>query len=132
MTEPVSRLADGPLTVAELRAEGIAPHDIDNEWMDDMTKRLFKELKRELSQLENAKPTATNDKEDAAARALNARTLDSLQKTLERMNRMEAQRADRRARKGTVSPAEAREELEGEIIAIYGRITRRAPGEGAE
>ena len=62
MNETSSPLADGALSLADLRALGVKPHDIDSEWMDDMTKRIFTELKRELSQLENSKPKTEHEK----------------------------------------------------------------------
>jgi hypothetical protein len=131
MNEPSSPLADGALSLVDLRSRGVTPTDIDPIWMDDMTNRLFTELKRELSQLENSKPRIEHDKRDASVRALNARTLDSLQRTLERLTKMEAQRADRRAREGALSPDEARNKLEPHILEIVARIRARRDPEGA-
>ncbi len=130
MNQTSSPLADGALSLAELRARGVKPQDIDSDWMDQMANRLFVELKRELSQLENSKPRTEHDKADASVRALNARTLDSLQRTLERLNRMEAQRAARRAASGTLKPSEARARLRSRIVEIVARLeARSAPDE---
>ena len=130
MNATSSPLADGALSLGELRALGVKPQDIDSKWMDDMTNRLLVELKRELSQLENAKPKTEFEKQDAATRALNARTLDSLQRTLERLNRMEAQRAASRAVKGQITPDEARKRLEPRILEIVARIRSEKDSEG--
>ena len=130
MNATSSPLADGALSLDELRAHGVKPQDIDPKWMDDMTNRLLIELKRELSQLENAKPKTEFEKQDAATRALNARTLDSLQRTLERLNRMEAQRAASRAVKGQITPDEARKRLEPRILEIVARIRSEKDSEG--
>ena len=131
MNQTSSPLADGALSLAELRAQGVTPQDIDPEWMNQMTNRLFAELKRELSQLENSKPRAEYDQKDASVRALNARTLDSLQRTLERLTRMEAQRADRRSRYPEISAEEARDKLEPHILEIVARIRARRNSGGA-
>ena len=132
MNELSSPLADGALSLAELRAHGVKPQDIDSDWMDEMVNRLFSELKRELSQLENSKPKTAHEKQDATVRATNARTLDSLQRTLERLNRMEADRATRSAAKGSISGAEARKRLEPRILEIVARIQSRARDEGVD
>jgi hypothetical protein len=132
MNDLSSPLATGALSLAELRALGIKPQDINTDWMDEMAKRLFAELKRELSQLENAKPVTEFDKKDASTRALNARTLDSLQRTLERLNRMEADRSARAATKGTINATEARKRLEPRILEIVARIRSERTAEGSE
>ncbi|HXC56095.1 MAG TPA: hypothetical protein VNU97_12430 [Rhizomicrobium sp.] len=132
MNEPSSPLADGALSLAELRAHGVKPQDIDSNWMDDMVNRLFTELKRELAQLENAKPKVQHDRQDAAVRATNARTLDSLQRTLERLNRMEADRSARNATRGTINADEARARLEPRILEIVARIRELRHREGLD
>jgi predicted FMN-binding regulatory protein PaiB len=89
MTRTPSPRADGALTLDDLRALGIRPEDVDEEWMDEMVKRLFHELRRQLSQLETAKDSV----EQAGRRATNVRTLVSLERTLERLARLEQERA---------------------------------------
>jgi hypothetical protein len=79
------------LSLDEIRAQGVAPEDIDSDWMDEMVKRLFRELKRQLSQIEAAKPGG--DRADAAKRAADIRALSGIERTLERLVRMEQQRA---------------------------------------
>lgn len=114
MNTTASPLADGALTLEQLRALGIKPQDINTEWMDQMVDRLFVELKRELSQLENAKPIAGDDQKGASARNANARTLHSLEVTLERLETLKAQRATKEFKK----PGAARAEIERSILAV--------------
>jgi uncharacterized sporulation protein YeaH/YhbH (DUF444 family) len=92
MTRTPSPRADGALTLDDLRALGIRPEDVDEEWMDEMVKRLFHELRRQLSQLETAK-AVEDSVEQAGRRATNVRTLVSLERTLERLARLEQERA---------------------------------------
>jgi len=81
--------------------------DIDSQWLDDMVTRLLKELNRQMCQLENLKQgTATGPE-----RAANARTLDSLERTLERLARMEREREALRQKKVAKKNDEAREAL---------------------
>ncbi|MBV9043887.1 MAG: hypothetical protein JO294_02070 [Alphaproteobacteria bacterium] len=95
-----------------------------------MTRRLSRETKRQIAQLENAAPVIGATREDAAVRAANARTLDSLQRTLERLNRMEAERAARRAQKGNVNPQEARARIRARIIEIVEQYDRGSRADG--
>jgi hypothetical protein len=124
MNETSSPLADGALSLAELRALGVKPHEINTAWMDDMINRLFVELKRELAQLENAKPDGANE------RAQNSRTLNSLQRTLERLNRMKVQRA---AHSDTSEkPAETRARLAPRILGVVARVSGGRDHEGTD
>jgi len=132
MNETSSPLADGALSLADLRALGVKPQDIDSEWMDDMTKRIFTELKRELSQLENSKPKTEHEKQDAATRALNARTLDSLQRTLERLNRMEAQRNARHSGTSKLKPADVRANIGRRVLEIIATVRGHEDPEGID
>jgi len=97
------------------------PDEIDSNWMDHMVKRLFKELHRQLAQVENTKPSIAPDKEDAGVRATNARTLHTLERTMERLARMESERAALRHSKVARKDENARAALErriNHIIAI--------------
>lgn len=97
-------------TLAQMRARGIAPEDVNADWLDDMTKRLFAELKRQLAQVENA-PIAPG----AAERAANARTLASLERTLERLAKLEQQRVLQRETKVAAKHDQALAALERRI-----------------
>ena len=84
-------LPGGALTFAQIRKHGVEPDDIDEDWMDDMVKRLFTELRRQLSMIESTKPS-NDETKVASVRAANVRALDSLERTLERLARLEQQR----------------------------------------
>jgi len=88
-------------------AAGVKPGDIDSEWLNDMVKRLFKELNRQMCQLEGLKEGSGT----AADRAANARTLSSLERTLERLARMEREREALRQKKVARKNDEARDAL---------------------
>jgi hypothetical protein len=88
-------------------AAGVKPDDIDSEWLNDMVKRLFKELNRQMCQLEGLKEGSST----APERAANARTLGSLERTLERLARMEREREALRQKKVAKKNDEAREAL---------------------
>jgi hypothetical protein len=91
----------------ELRADDAAmsaamkdvrPNDIDPKWMDEMVKRLFNELRKQLSRIEATKPE-DNDTKNASVRVANVRALDTIERTLERLARMEKQRVESRESK---------------------------------
>jgi uncharacterized protein YlxW (UPF0749 family) len=71
---------------------GVTAEDIPQGWMDDMVKRLFDQLNRQLIRLEDTKKDET-EKHDANTRAADARTLASLERTLDKLTRLEQQRA---------------------------------------
>jgi hypothetical protein len=119
---PPSR--NGELTLADIKARGVTPDDIDEAWLDDMVKRLFAELKRQLSQVENAGPAA--ETEQAPLRAANARTLASLERTLERLAKLEQQRALMRETKVAAKHDGARLALERRLDQLL--AARRALG----
>src|SRR5580692_6040013 len=89
--------------------------DINSEWMDIMVKRLFKELNRQLAQVESLKPEQAR----AADRVQNARVLASLERTLERLARLEKDREGRRERKGLKND-DARKALERRLDKLVG------------
>lgn len=100
----------------------ITLEDIKSDWIDLMVKRLFAELNRQMCQAEAQKA------EDAKPgdRTENARVLASLQNTMEKLVRMEAQRDARRKGKNVAKNADARKELERKLdrIAAAGRTKK--------
>ena len=114
MTDRSTICADGALTLAELLALGICPEDVDEQWMDEMVKRLFHELRKQMSQLETAMKK-DDSPEQAGRRATNARTLDSLERTLERLARLEQQRVLSRETKVAAKNDGARAALERKL-----------------
>lgn len=103
----------GEPTLAALKAQGIVPDDIDETWLNEMVKRLFSELNRQLSHIERNPPNA--ETVGANERAANARTLASLERTLERLAKLEQQRCDKREKKVASKNGDARRELERKI-----------------
>jgi leucyl-tRNA synthetase len=92
----------------------IGPDDVDSEWMDQMVKRLFKELQRQLARVEATKPE-DNDTKTAAVRTANVRTLSAIERTLERLARMEQQRVASRKVRTTARNDELRAQLQHKI-----------------
>ncbi|MDE2182879.1 MAG: hypothetical protein KGJ78_07650 [Alphaproteobacteria bacterium] len=107
MTTPDGELG---MSFDVLAAKGVTPEDIDEKWLDDMVKRLFRELKRELSQMESSRPATGIDQ--AHLRAANARALASLERTLERLACLERQRVLIRETKVMLNHVNARQALE--------------------
>ena len=82
-------------TLDQMRAG--EPEVIDEAWKDDIVQRLLRELKRQLCQLENTKPTPEIDQ--ANLRIVNVRALASMERTLDRLFRMDEQRELKRETK---------------------------------
>lgn len=81
--------------------------EIDSTWLDKMVKNLTRELERQLEAVAKAKT-----KDDPAGRAADARTLSSLERTLERLAKLERERAGARERKVAAHEPEPRAALE--------------------
>jgi len=94
---PDTPAADAPAR-PPLTTSGLKPTDINPDDMDDVTMRIFTELKRQLELLEN---TEQRELKDPATREKHARILASLERTMERLAKVEAGRAA--ARKSTAS-----------------------------
>ena len=97
---------------------GVTAEDIPQGWMDDMVKRLFEQLNRELIRAENVSKQQTetkdhNDKivDDPNRREQAARILTRLRTDLERLTKMESERASIRATKSARKPSAARAKL---------------------
>ena len=67
----------------EIRAR--AP--IDDRWKEEFVESLLRELRRQLQQLQNAAPTAETDQ--AGIRAQNVATLARIERSLERLTKMQ-------------------------------------------
>jgi hypothetical protein len=98
-------------TFDEMRAG--APEVVDEDWKDDLVIRLLRELKRQLIQLENTKPTTEIDQ--ANIRIVNVRALASMERTLDRLIRQDEQRALKRETKVATQNDDAYAELERRI-----------------
>ena len=108
MPHTPTRRDDGELSLACRRAGEVEV--IDENWKDDIVQRLLRELKRQLSQLENTKPTPEIDQ--ANIRAANVKTLASIERTLDRLLLLEEQRVLNRETKVAAKNDDARMALE--------------------
>jgi len=80
-----------------LTTRGLKPTDINPDEMDEVTMRIFKELRKQLSTMESKKAEQLT----TADRESHARILASLERTMERLVKVEAGRAA--ARKNQMS-----------------------------
>lgn len=98
-------------TLDEMRAGAVEV--IDEAWKDDIVNRLLLQLKRQLCQLENTKPTTEIDQ--ANIRIVNVRALASMERTLNRLIQQDEQRALKRETKVAAKNDNALAELERRI-----------------
>jgi hypothetical protein len=117
MSRTPTRHIGGAPTRVEIEAAGITPNDIDSEWMDQMVKRLFMELQKQLARVEATKPE-DSDVKAASVRTANVRTLDVIERTLERLMRMELERVASRQTKTAVRNEQLRIQLEYRINTL--------------
>ena len=96
----------------------ITAEDIPPGWIDDMVKRLFEELNRQIIRVERVseqksdkKDAQGNYEDDPEEREQNARVLASLHRSLERLTAIEAGRAPQRKSRKTEKPGETRARL---------------------
>ena len=116
---------------------GVSAEDIPPGWIDDMVKRLFDELNRQMIRVEQIsiqesdKKNASNQHEDNPdVREKAIRTLGRLQSQLERLTRMEMERASLRATKTTRTRNETRAGIRRDVLAaVESARTRNGTGE---
>jgi TolA-binding protein len=101
------RPARPPPTLVNLGREEINP-----DAMDDVIMRLFKELNKQLAQMEAVKA----DQLSVTDRERHARILASLERTMERLATLEAGRAAARRSKASVKSADKRDLLLRKIL----------------
>ena len=90
----------------------LAREEINPDAMDDVIMRLFKQVTTQLAQMENAKAEELT----VADRERQARILASLERTLERLNNLEAGRAAARKSQASVKDGNKREALLRKIL----------------
>ena len=95
----------------------------ESEWLDLMVKNLKDELQRQLSWVREAELGKT----DFKARASDARTLATLETPLERLTRLELQRAAVRERKVAKDAEGARTALERRLDKLLGAGKKTKP-----
>ncbi len=126
-----------PLTQSDAEADDVAhtlrdikPEDIDSEWIDNMVRRLFKELERQLSHVEKF---STDDKASVRS-GKNARTLETLQRTMSQLTRMEAERIKYRRNHPKLTKEEALASMQRKLDQLLARRCAsgvlRAPDKG--
>lgn len=141
MTRTARTGNDGAVALAALhgsvlRDSDVKPEDINADWLDDMVKRLFAELSRQLEQVE--KSPAPEGVKGETQRATNARTLASLERTLERLSKLELQRAESREEKKREKKVQkkhggARQKLEqrlDRLVAAHTSFSGPQPSDG--
>jgi len=111
-----------------LTARGRRANGPDSGWLDLMVKNLKDELQRQLARVSDAK----HENDDARARAADARTLATLQTTLERLGRLEQQRALVRERKVAKDADGARAALERRLDKLIGPGKKTKPARKPE
>lgn len=121
---------DAPAAGAGMRSalvtRGLKPTDINPDEMDDVIMRLFKELRKQLSIME-AKTAADLESVD---RERHARILASLERTMERLVKLEAGRAAARKSKVTANDGSGgRKALEARIDRILAIEFEKAAAE---
>jgi len=105
---------------------GVSAEDIPQGWMDDMVKRLFEILNRDMIRLEGAQIAESDTKEPGGTVSHSAleqvakkeRLLAQMQRSLERLTEMELKRVRTRKPKKARSDDEARRELKRRIDQI--------------
>ena len=115
---------------------GVNAEDIPPGWMDDMVKRLFDELNRQMIRAEQASINEPDLKKEAESvkqletREKHARVLVRLRGELERLTQMEMERASLRATKTTRTRTETRAGIRRSVLAaVESARTRRGTGE---
>jgi hypothetical protein len=83
-------LRTGEPRLAKRRAPAVHPEAIDDPWKDEVVHRLFRALECQLSKLE--KPERNPKGNRANSCATNVRALAAIERTLERLLRVEEQR----------------------------------------
>lgn len=99
------------------------PDAPENEWLDDMVKRLMTELERQLKAVAEAR----GEEGTAQTRAADARTLAALERTLERLSRLERERNAVREKKVAKHDADARTALERRLDKRLAAVRKTGP-----
>lgn len=110
----------GPRAIARA-LKGLNPNDIDPEELDNVIMRIFVELRRQLSQME-----AIKENIEAVERERNARILGHLERTMERLVKLEAERSAARKTKATTIDGHAIEILDARIDRIVAAAHKKA------
>jgi len=116
-SEPVREYArTSPKHWINLQAE-----DVPQGWIDDMVKRLFEELNRQMLRMEHAHAKERKEDDDADKREQDSLTLARLEGTLNRLTRLEMQRADLRATKTARKRRDVRAAIRSKVLGAIER-----------
>lgn len=108
---------------ARSREPASAPAPIDDKWKDEFVDSLLRELRRQLQQLQNSPPAPHAD--DAALRAANVQALARIERSLDRLLKMQEFRTLKSDMKGAASDDEVRAALERHIDSIVAAARMR-------
>jgi hypothetical protein len=97
-----------------LDTRGLKPFDLNPDEMDNVTMRIFRELRKQLSMMENKKAEELT----TADREKHARILASLERTMERLAQIEAGRAAARKSTASTQDGTALDALKREISRV--------------
>ena len=110
---------------------GITAEDIPPGWIDDMVKRLFEELNRQMLRAQHSSKNALTKKQDGTYDdSTDARDQDSLifsrmQNSLNRLTKLEMERATLRATKGARSRRATRAAIRSKVLGAIERAGNR-------
>lgn len=121
--EPTGR---GPYASTNPKAwKNVTAEDIPPGWIDNMVKRIFDELNRQLIRVENTSKQLSDKKDargqfedDPKRRASDANTLASLIRSMEKAIELEMGRSENRAIKAVRKPKDVRKALAQQIAAV--------------
>jgi hypothetical protein len=120
---PPGHRSDADLVNAIQKYCDFTIEDINSEWMDLMVKRLLLELNRQMCQVENQKAQTSQPGD----RMENARVLASLQGSMAKLTRLEAERETRRKGKNVTKNADARKALERKLDKLAAAARKKKP-----
>jgi len=97
-----------------LALKGLTRDDIDPDEMDNVIMRIFKELRHQLSLMESQEP----ERLTTADRERHARILSNLERTMERLTKLHAERTEARKSKADNNDGSARKAVHSKIARI--------------
>lgn len=104
----VSKMPATPVREGDARVR--LPVPIDDSWKDEFVESLLRELRRQLHQLQNTEATPHADQ--AGIRAQNVQTLARIERSLDRLLKIQEDRALKRDLKAAATNGDARAALE--------------------
>jgi len=121
---------DGGRVYARERPEhwiGLTAEDIPHGWIDDMVKRLFEELNRQMLRAQNSSKNALIERKDGTyddstdARDQDSLILSRLQNSMNRLNKLDTERATLRHTKNAKTRREMRAAIRSRVLGAIER-----------